>query len=209
MTWILTATAQPFELDMPRIAQVNIMDIAWALSQINRFTGHALRPYSVAEHSLLVAEICEREHQLDAHGLMAALLHDAHEAYCGDLSSPGKQVLGNAWHDFERRLQGTVTSAFALHTAAQVHRTAIKQADLAALATERRDLLPHHPARWECLRHAAPVAWVTLQDPSRTQHDWEFWRDRFLDRFHELDFARQQLLDGCARHEGAEQGSAA
>ena len=201
MSWILTATGQAFDLAMPRLAQVSVMDIAWSLSQINRFTGHCIRPYSVAEHSLLVAEICEREHRLDAHGLMAALLHDAHEAYTGDLHTPGKQLVGNAWFDFERRIEQPVRQALGGVVAHGIHRATIKQADLQALATERRDLLPRHAAQWDCLRGIEPVSWVSLNTPERRQHDWEFWRDRFLDRFHELEFAREQLVQGCSRHE--------
>ena len=94
--WITTATGRDFPLaGLPTLmqgAQPCIEDIAHALAQINRFTGHAARPYSVAEHSLLVCDIV-RAKGLNAHAQLLALLHDAHEAYCGDVASPTKSLL--------------------------------------------------------------------------------------------------------------------
>lgn len=47
MTWMLTATGRRFDLAEPNVGEVAPMDIAWGLAQINRFTGHALRPFIV------------------------------------------------------------------------------------------------------------------------------------------------------------------
>ncbi len=196
MSWILTSQAIAFDVSVPRIADVSAMDIAWSLSQTNRFAGHALRPYSVAEHSLLVCEIAEREHGLDVHGLLAALMHDAHEAYTGDLHSPGKQVVGERWHAWESLMQATVLRAFALSPPYHHWAPLIRTADLQALATERRDLLPDHPAPWPILQGIEPIGWVRLYTPERRAMDWEDWRDRWLDRYHELDFARNEALFG-------------
>lgn len=194
MSWILTSQGIEFNVERPRYGQVLVMDIAWALSQINRFTGHCLRPYSVAEHSLLVCDIAEREFGLDVFGQLAALMHDAHEAYCGDLHTPGKHVVGAGWAEFERRLQYNVNGAFALHSAVAVHCAQIKQADLIALATERRDLLPPCATPWQSLNGIEPVGWLRLDSPERHAMNWEDWRDRWLDRYHELDFARNERL---------------
>jgi 5'-deoxynucleotidase YfbR-like HD superfamily hydrolase len=199
---MLTVTGAQVDLRLMMPDSLSVLDIAHALANINRFTGHCSRPYSVAEHSLLVADIMERElHIHDPAALLAGLLHDAHEAYTGDLHTPGKQLVGNAWFDFERRIEQPVRQALGGVVAHGIHRATIKQADLQALATERRDLLPRHHAQWDCLRGIEPISWVSLNTPERRQHDWEFWRDRFLDRFHELEFAREQLVQGCSRHE--------
>ena len=80
----------------------------------------------------------------------------------------------------------------------QVHRTAIKQADLMALATERRDLLPPGGTPWSTLNNIEPIGWVRLHTYERRAMDWEDWRDRWLDRYHELDFARNEALFGKA-----------
>jgi hypothetical protein len=198
MTWILTATGRTLDLANPRQGDVMPHDVAWALSQTNRFTGHALRPYSVAEHSLLVCDIAERLFRLNVHGLLAALLHDAHEAYCGDQSSPAKQALGAPWREFEDKLELCVHTAFAVRTASAQYRAAIKHADLIALATEKRDLMPAHTdasaAAWPCLQGIDPAGWVNLRSVERMAMGWEDWRDRWLDRFHELDFERNEAL---------------
>ena len=173
--------------------------IAHSLAQINRFNGHALRPYSVAEHSLLVVEIIERECvplQLSPHALFAALMHDAHEAIASDLHSPGKAVIGAPWTHWEERFEAMVRPAFRFHPAAPGYADLIRNADLVALATERRDLLPGAPelSAWPVLAGVQPVEWVTLRDPARARATWEDWRARFLDKFQELEFARAEAL---------------
>lgn len=202
MTWIITNSGRRLDLAAPHQADILPMDIAWALAQTNRFTGHCLRPYSVAEHSLLVCHLAEHIWRLDVHGLFAALMHDAHEAYTGDLSSPAKQAMGEPWRQFEGRIEHTVRSAFGMHNATAMHREAIKLCDLTALATERRDLMPAHSAGaepWPCLEGIEPAFWINLRSNERTAMTWEDWRDRWLDRYHELDFARNDALFQDAR----------
>ncbi len=113
-----------------------------------------------------------------------------------------KAVVGEAWAQFEGRAEQATLTAFAVATASAVHRRAIKQADLMALATEKRDLMPAHHAgadSWPCLHGIEPVGWVRLHSTERTAMGWEDWRDRWLDRLHELDFARNLKLYGEAR----------
>jgi uncharacterized protein len=197
MTFIPTAGGDELDVRYPSSSHITPLTIAWHLSQINRFTGAAIRPYSVAEHSLLVAEIAERELHLDVHGLLYAHMHDAHEAFTGDLASPNKPVIGQPWHEFEGRWERVVASTFGLYTARGVHATAVRKADLMALASERVALLHPTPTPWPVLvaEGINPVGWavVDLQDPARTTHNWEFWRDRWLDRYHELEEARNAL----------------
>lgn len=197
--FMVTANGLELHLSHPAPAAIVAADLAHALAQINRFTGHAARPYSVAEHSLLVVEILQREHGITPatlHGcqcLLAGLLHDAHEAYASDLSSPAKRAVGPAWRQFEGQLERAVHSAFALHTAFSRHAHLVKQADLQALATEKRDLLPASPTPWLCLQGVAPVEWVSLNTPEREAMTWRDWRDAFAAKLDELDFARNAL----------------
>ncbi|XVJ69858.1 MAG: hypothetical protein HEQ39_09540 [Rhizobacter sp.] len=200
-TWIVTADHDEFDLVNLDQSKVKAFSMAWSLSQINRFNGHCLRPYSVAEHSLLVCEIAERELGLDIFGQLSALMHDGHEAYCGDMHTPGKRSLGNAWAIFERSLEELVWRAFGIKGQSQIFASAIKQADLMALATERRDLVPFTATPWPDLRGIEPIPWVRLDSPERTKMTWEDWRDRWLDKYHELDFARNEKLFGCSRHD--------
>jgi len=195
MSFIVTANGDELVLRHPRPEQFGIFGIAWSLAQLNRFVGHAIRPYSVAEHSLLVVEIMERETQADVHGLLAGLMHDAHEFITNDVAGPAKEDIGPAWHAFEARWEKQVQVHYALLTANAVWRQVIKAADLRALATERRDLV--HDAQlteWPVLAGVEPVDWINLDTPERRAADWEFWRDRFLDKYHELDYARNALF---------------
>ena len=75
MTWMLTATGATVDLRWMAAEDISILDIAHHLAQINRYTGACSRPYSVAEHSLLVCEIMERELGVSSpHALLAGLM---------------------------------------------------------------------------------------------------------------------------------------
>lgn len=199
MTWMLTSTGREHHLGQCAALRPGntpqIEEIAHALAQINRYTGHASRPYSVAEHSLLVCDIVQAT-GLDCHAQMAALLHDAHEAFCGDAATPVKQVLGTAWMAFENTHALLVRNAFQIRAAHVAHRAAIKGADLVALATERRDLLPfaHEGCTpWPVLDTPGaevPPAALSLNTSERITASWRHWRDDFLERFHRLDAQR-------------------
>ena len=195
--WILTAHGHEFDLVYPKASAMVAADVAHSLAQINRFTGHARRPYSVAEHSLLVLDIVEHLFApASVHLRLAALMHDAHEAYTGDVATPIKRAVGDHWDMLEHRIERTLRSAWGLHTAAYDHRAAIKQADLIALATERAQLLPPSPSLWEALVHVQPITWVDLMSPERQAMSWADWRNRFADAADALDFERNELAFG-------------
>ena len=186
MTFIVTASGDELSVCYPEPEFLTAPTIAWALAQTNRFGGHSKRPYSVAEHSLLVCEIAGRElHIDDVHGLLAALMHDAHEAFCGDVTSPLKPEIAG-WSDFENGWLRAVRRTFNLNIASMAYRSEIKQADLIALATERRDLMPRTPTPWGSIDHVQPVDWVRLDNPDRTAATWQDWRDRWLAKYGEL-----------------------
>lgn len=190
MSWILTAGGHEVDMRSPRPGAITLADISHHLSLINRFCGATRRPYSVAEHSLLVCQILEREYHLNCHGLFAGLMHDAHEAYTNDLATPAKAQI-EGWANFEGRLERIVRSCFGIHTAAYTHRDAIRHADLLALATEREQLLPKSDSLWEVLVHVQPITWVDLMDAGRCSFTWSDWRQAFHDRATELDFQRE------------------
>jgi hypothetical protein len=68
-----------------KVEDIDIDDIAFALSNVGRFTGHVRT--TVAAHSVLVASVL-REFGVCKHGRYLGLMHDAHEAYLGDVSGP-------------------------------------------------------------------------------------------------------------------------
>lgn len=193
MTWGLTSRGRVVHFDQPMVyaPHISIKEIAHSLANINRFHGHALRPVSVAEHSLLVCDIVARDMHLGVHAQLLALLHDAHECVTTDLASPAKQVVGAAWAEFEAGWELAFHAAFALRLAADAYGPAIKRADLIALATERRDLLPAGGPAWPTLAGVEPVQGINLRD--RDKFTWVDWRTAFEDRYAELDFARNTL----------------
>ena len=173
---------------------LTVAEIAHSLAQINRFTGHALRPYSVAEHSLLVCDIV-RGMGLGPHAQRAALLHDAHEAVTGDVASPIKLALGEAWHNFEAEHARALRRSLGLQTAFAAYGAAIKRADLLALATERLNLTRWRSgvnADWPVIdthgmRHYSVA--MNLNSPARAAQPWTHWRDAFAERHAELSAA--------------------
>lgn len=82
--WMQTYTGRKFYPYDPRPEDIDILDIAHALAMTCRFGGHSKHHYSVAQHSVLVAE------QASPANALRALMHDAPEAYIGDLVRPLK-----------------------------------------------------------------------------------------------------------------------
>lgn len=92
--WIETATGRQFPYSDPFNAPWCIEDVAEALSKLCRYNGHTTRFYSVAEHCVLMTRwAIETRVGLDNHELLTLLLHDAAEAYLGDVPSPLKGLL--------------------------------------------------------------------------------------------------------------------
>jgi hypothetical protein len=189
MTQILTSTGRQHQLTGSSMFEPgnapSLREIAHSLAQINRYTGHASRPMSVAEHSLLVADTARAIHGANPAVQLAALMHDAHECLTGDVATPIKQVLGDTWRAFERSQQALVLLSFRLDQVFEDNEALIKNCDLIALATERRDLMPfdinkHDP--WPSLdtigRHVIPRS-TNLNDPSRTACTWSQWAWQF------------------------------
>ncbi|WP_440105657.1 hypothetical protein [Acidovorax sp. BL-A-41-H1] len=194
--WIVTqdGTDQPISgthlLVHGKVPRIEV--IAHSLAQINRYTGHAARPYSVAEHSLLVADILAAQ-GYDHHAQRLGLMHDAHECLSGDAASPVKWALGAAWLEFENPLAALVRTQYHLKTAHAAYKGAVKHADLAALATERRDLMPYDPQRnkrWPVIdtpgAEVRPLDNVDLNSTVRAAMSWRHHRDAFLERYRVL-----------------------
>lgn len=94
----------------PRVADIHLPDIAGGLAKICRFQGQTSRFYSVAEHSVLCALLAEQR-QLDDQLVRAAFLHDAHEAYLGDITTPIKLLIPGI-EDISSRLDQAVAEHF-------------------------------------------------------------------------------------------------
>ena len=130
--WIPTATGRRMYLQNPCPADVDIEDLAISLSREPRFRGMTRAHYSVAQHSVLVSRLLPRDLQL------AGLLHDAAEAYLGDMSCPLKMVIEH-YRRIERNVASAIAWRFGIPTFCVPQ---IKQMDLVVLVTEIRDLKP-------------------------------------------------------------------
>jgi hypothetical protein len=135
--FVHTWTGSKFYFTDPRPEDVFIEDIAHALSLQCRFNGHIAELYSVAEHSVMVADIVEEETK-DVQLILTALLHDAAETYLGDVVSPLKGLLHD-YRVFEKSVEACIATRFSL---AYPFPEIIGWADKVALAREFKFLSP-------------------------------------------------------------------
>ena len=117
---------------------VDILDIAHSLSLICRFNGHCNWHYSVAQHSLVVSK------NLPEHLQFQGLMHDATEAYCGDMVRPLKVDLP-AYQKIEQDIWIAICQRYGLPEELD---PLIKIADDRALMTERRDVRRQSGHAW-------------------------------------------------------------
>ncbi len=144
--WLQTYTGKRFWPMDPRSQEVDIRDIAHALSMQCRYAGHCRRFYSVAEHSTLIARWLVGK-QRDA--ALYGLLHDASEAYLVDVPRPVKPYL-TGYAAAEERVMAAVWAHFSLDPDVP---PIVKQADDRILADE---LVNMTRMDWHA-RHADPL----------------------------------------------------
>src|SRR5687768_834502 len=139
MPAIQTYSGRFVDLEAPAADDLLMVDIAHGLSQICRFGGHTAVPYSVAEHCVLVADVL-REVGASIDVQRMGLLHDAAEAYVGDMVQPLRRLLPNH-RALEERFLYEIGRKFAGLAWWWWCDPEVHAADLRALVTERRDLL--------------------------------------------------------------------
>lgn len=132
---IVTYTGKLVEPLNPDPETICIEDVAHALANSCRFTGHVRSFYSVAQHSVLVAEL------LPAPLRLVGLLHDASEAYLSDISRPVKRQpqFGTFYGEAEERLMLAVAERFGFDWPPD---ELVHLADDVLLRSEQRDLMP-------------------------------------------------------------------
>lgn len=184
--WIETFTGKrvnPMHLDEELI---DIVDIAHSLALQCRFVGHCLVFYSVAEHSILVADTVAKIRlsyvgtKEDANKtLLAALLHDAAEAYLGDIARPIKHH--NAFKqvvEIEKQILGKVMLKY---NCTGADWELIKKADGIMLATEAKVLMADNGKGWYLPEPALPDTPSTITQSGEVE-DTEA---AFLEKFEE------------------------
>tara|TARA_R110000803_G_scaffold23746_3_gene57992 strand:+ start:1491 stop:2027 length:537 start_codon:yes stop_codon:yes gene_type:complete len=160
------------DLENPHKSKFLIEDIAHGLANTCRFGGQCSPFYSVAQHCVHVSLLVPPRYA------RAGLLHDGAEAYVGDVSSPLKALLAN-YQYIEEDVQFQI---WLQHCGQGLDHPEVKKADLIALATERRDLMPNTPTN---------EAWSMLDGITPDQDKIEPWgpytaKEAFLARHRQI-----------------------
>jgi hypothetical protein len=170
--WVQTRSGRAYPLLAPTTEDICIEDIAYSLAGLPRYNAHAQRTadgrlYTVGQHSVLAAQIVEPAFRFEA------LMHDAAEAYVGDMIRPLRLCLP----DFDLVEEITwlaLTRKFGLPRTMSAE---VKHADIVMLATEKRDLMGEPPRPWNV--GLPREERITIWNPIMTER-------AFLERFHEL-----------------------
>jgi hypothetical protein len=173
MAFIQRYTGYKFDLIDATVDDIKIADIAHSLACSNRFYGHTFAPYSIAQHSIICADIA-KQRGVDQ---MSLLLHDATEAYVGDVAKHIKEFLGDRYANLENRIARIIADKYS--TCWQLT-PSMKQIDYDVLETEFRDLMRRgkFPDR--------PVYGKAIKDLHIQVWPWHYAEDQFLNRFHTL-----------------------
>lgn len=153
-----------------KMSTIDINDIAHALGNICRFTGHTKKFYSVAEHSVHCSYLVPKDWELEA------LLHDAHEAYVGDVNSPLKSLLPD-YKEVEDKVENQIVAVFGLK---YDQFGAVKRSDMIMLRHEKTHAL------------GCDHEWEITQSYPDVDLELQFWtpevaKQKFLERFYEIN----------------------
>jgi len=166
---ISTFSGREFYPLSPRVEDIDPVDIAHALAQKCRYTGHTLRFYSVAEHCVHVSDFLVGA----GHGEALAfwgLLHDAAEAYLPDVAAPIKHLL-TGFRDIEGRVLRVIADRFGLPWPEPAF---VKEIDAEMVPLEKAYIM--QPAEWWTVREPRldlrkmirPECW----GPERAELEW-------------------------------------
>lgn len=173
----MTYTGVVYHPHEPKPEDIRLADIAHALSMICRYGGHARWFYSVAEHSVHVSYLVPQAHALEA------LLHDAAEAYVGDMIIPLKRHGSmTEFHRIEKMNDLAMRIRFGLP---HVESECVKDADTHIRGTEWATLMcpiPHSTG-WTEPMVADPEVHLKLWRPTVAE-------DKFLERYRELTMVK-------------------
>lgn len=202
--WAQTLAGNAVPLVGTEPLDIDWTDIIFGLSYSTRYAGHA-RGYTIAQHSVLAAQVAAGAN-VHPDAEMYALLHDAHEAYIGDITTPAQDAIiahANVFHegmgdvvaDGIRELKGTLDKA--IFTAAGLAypmppavAELVKDIDLRLLKTEVRDIMGGERCPWQI--DAEPYPWHirTLWDSNNAMFSFE----RALTRLLRLTASRMSIM---------------
>ncbi|MBU0703567.1 MAG: phosphohydrolase [Chloroflexi bacterium] len=161
--WFATFSGVKFYPLDPRPEDINVTDIARGLAFQCRFNGHVEEFYSVAQHSILVASILPDDLKL------WGLMHDAAEAYIGDMVRPLK-LHQPTFRAVEAKIMAVICERLGLPIEEPPE---VKSADIRLLVTERRDILHPTPTHMEWSTRAEPIPEIIVpMDPHTAYAEW-------------------------------------
>ena len=143
--WITTYTGKQFFLTRATVDDVCIEDIAHGLSNTCRYAGQSRTFYSVAEHSVRMAEVVS----FSSETMLVALLHDAAEAYLGDVTSMVKARLP-VYKEMEQYLQYVIYDKYNIRHCPSMNQDieCVKALDIMIRTPEVKSLFPRKYNAW-------------------------------------------------------------
>ena len=185
--WMQTYTGKKFYINDPKPEDIDIRDIAHALSLTCRFSGHCNSFYSVAEHSVRMVnyvykldgyQVKNALTQKDLRGKFA-LLHDAAKAYMTDMPKPIKWMMPE-YAKLEKVLLNTILAKFGLDR----HKNEkewddVMLADVKILATEKKSIMSPEPDNWNLPEDPYDDIIIPLTTPQDAERAFLEWANYF------------------------------
>ena len=198
--WQRMLSGRRLDLLDPSALDIEIEDIARGLARVARWNGQTSGPhiFSVAQHSLLVETLAhKRAPGLDRGRRLAVLLHDAPEYVIGDMISPFKTVIGDAYKSVERRLLAAIHRRFGLPVkpSPELERL-IKGADRQAAFLEATRLAGFDIAEARRFFGRPPLVSISLERDYLKPWSAETAEVRYLERFGKLFVEGEQSRAG-------------
>lgn len=182
MATLETVSGRKIKVTEPDPKDIEITDIAWALSRMPRFSGHSIPyiPYSVAQHCIQVSkELAPYGVEMQMHGL----LHDAAEAYINDLPSPVKHIpeIHAVIKQLEDRLMTAIYESLEINPPNEEEQRIVKIADKNQQAVEAYNFMYSRGSDW----NLPDVSFKKLQEFEQPLTSIQAY-DKFLFFFEEL-----------------------
>jgi uncharacterized protein len=187
--WQRMLSGRRLDLLDPSPLDVEIADIAHGLARVARWNGQTegAHIFSVAQHSLLVETIARQRARLDRTSRLGALLHDAPEYVIGDMISPFKAVIGDAYKAVEARLLAAIHLRFGLPGVLPVELVAlIKTSDRGAAYLEATRLAGFSAGEARRFFGAPPKFSAAIERDYLAPWPAELAEQRYLERFTKL-----------------------
>jgi len=182
---IRTISGRVIDLSTFNADDIDMFDIAWGLGNIRRYNGHTVEDYTVAHHSIIMSYYVPKEFALEA------LLHDAAEAYVGDLIWPVKALFPEM-ERFENELAHVIMKHFDVPGALSCHPIGLQNGKLVYEKSKQVKLADHTIFEHECFEMGRPGTYHQKMEDAWIEaalaHE-EYWyasQYAFVQRFREL-----------------------